>query len=136
MIDGRAMLVKMQFDAELAEIDAFLRGNAIVLRVYCSTHTHTYTHCGTAFFHRAMYYESEGERIWQACGKLGLFGSRVNPVNLSQIKRIKRKRGEKPGFLQVFLVVNKVLPACMAPSTRDAVELADELQGRLELCPL
>jgi hypothetical protein len=30
MIDSRAMLVNMQFDAELAEIDAFLRGSAIV----------------------------------------------------------------------------------------------------------
>ena len=56
MIDGRAMLVNMQLDAELAEIDAFLRSSAIVLRVYCSTHTH----CGTAFFHRALKVKEKG----------------------------------------------------------------------------
>jgi hypothetical protein len=49
--DGRAMLVKPCFVAELAEKDAFLRRRAIGLSIYClslpHTHTYTYTHIHT-----------------------------------------------------------------------------------------
>ena len=59
--DGRAMLVKPRFVAELAEKDAFLRRRAIIFRMYCLfpppthtyTHTHTHTHTHTnIYIHR------------------------------------------------------------------------------------
>ena len=68
--------------------------------------------------------ESEGERIWQACGKLGLFGMRVNSVNLPEIKRMKSKVRGETRFPLSFLCSKQGF-ATMAPSTRDAVELAD-----------
>jgi hypothetical protein len=56
--DGRAMLVKPWFVAELAEKDAFLRRRAIVLRIYClslpptHTHTHTHTHASSMYMYK------------------------------------------------------------------------------------
>ncbi len=60
---------------------------------------------------------------------------RVNSVNLPEIKRMKRKERGETRFPLSFLSSKQGF-ATMAPSTRDAVELADELQGRREPCPL